>query len=43
MESNLTTPAIVIFTTNDCAGVWNDVLLGIEEEGILFDSGEPFN
>ena len=36
MESNLTTPAIVIFTSADCADVWNDVLLGIEEEGIPF-------
>ena len=36
MESNLTTPAIVIFTTAGCADVWNDLLLGIEEEGIPF-------
>ena len=36
MESNHTTPAIVIFTTSDCIAVWNDVLLGIEEEGIPF-------
>ena len=36
MESNLTTPAIVIFTTAGCADVWSDVLLGIEEEGIPF-------
>ena len=36
MESNLNTPAIVIFTTGDYADTWNDVLLGIEEEGIPF-------
>ncbi|SUX73044.1 propanediol utilization: diol dehydratase reactivation [Citrobacter freundii] len=36
MESNLTTPAIVIFTTADCSDVWSNVLLGIEEEGIPF-------
>ncbi|HAU4328662.1 glycerol dehydratase reactivase beta/small subunit family protein [Citrobacter freundii] len=36
MESNLTTPAIVIFTVGDCTSRWNDVLLGIEEEGIPF-------
>lgn len=36
MESNLTAPAIVIFTIGDCATLWNDVLLGIEEEGIPF-------
>ncbi|AUV26878.1 glycerol dehydratase reactivase beta/small subunit family protein [Citrobacter sp. RHBSTW-00678] len=36
MESNLTTPAIVIFATAGCTDVWSDVLLGIEEEGIPF-------
>ncbi|EPJ3205425.1 glycerol dehydratase reactivase beta/small subunit family protein [Citrobacter youngae] len=36
MESNLTVPAIVIFAMGDCANIWNDVLLGIEEEGIPF-------
>ena len=36
MESNLTTPAIVIFTIDGCDGLWREVLLGIEEEGIPF-------
>nr|AAP48664.1 PduH [uncultured bacterium] len=36
MESNLSAPAIVIFTLGDCTSLWNDVLLGIEEEGIPF-------
>lgn len=36
MESNLSAPAIVIFTQGDCASLWSDVLLGIEEEGIPF-------
>ncbi|WP_196210276.1 glycerol dehydratase reactivase beta/small subunit family protein [Citrobacter sp. Res13-Sevr-PEB04-36] len=36
MESNLSAPAIVIFTQGDCTSLWNDVLLGIEEEGIPF-------
>lgn len=36
MESNLTAPAIVIFSMGDCASRWHDVLLGIEEEGIPF-------
>ena len=36
MDSNVTTPAIVISTIGDCLAVWNEVLLGIEEEGIPF-------
>ncbi|WP_213134010.1 glycerol dehydratase reactivase beta/small subunit family protein [Citrobacter sp. FP75] len=36
MESNLSAPAIVIFAQGDCTSLWNDVLLGIEEEGIPF-------
>lgn len=36
MESNLSAPAIVIFTTGEDMSLWNDVLLGIEEEGIPF-------
>ncbi|MBA7801024.1 glycerol dehydratase reactivase beta/small subunit family protein [Citrobacter freundii] len=36
MESNLSAPAIVIFTLGEDISLWNDVLLGIEEEGIPF-------
>lgn len=36
MDSNHTAPAIVITAIDGCGGLWNDVLLGIEEEGIPF-------
>ncbi|POT59547.1 propanediol dehydratase [Citrobacter amalonaticus] len=36
MDSNNNTPAIVILTIGDSISAWNDVLLGIEEEGIPF-------
>lgn len=36
MDSNLSTPAIVISPLGDCLAVWQEVLLGIEEEGIPF-------
>ncbi len=35
MDSNHSAPAIVITVINDCASLWHEVLLGIEEEGIL--------
>ncbi|EHC50576.1 Propanediol dehydratase reactivation factor small subunit [Salmonella enterica subsp. enterica serovar Hvittingfoss str. A4-620] len=36
MDSNHSAPAIVITVINDCASLWHEVLLGIEEEGIPF-------
>ncbi len=36
MDSNASTPAIVISTIDDGIAVWKEVLLGIEEEGIPF-------
>lgn len=36
MDSNASTPAIVISTIDDGITVWKEVLLGIEEEGIPF-------
>ena len=36
MDSNHRAPAIVITTIADCDGLWREVLLGIEEEGIPF-------
>lgn len=36
MDSNISTPAIVIAPVGDCLTVWQEVLLGIEEEGIPF-------
>ncbi|QUJ00122.1 propanediol dehydratase [Salmonella enterica subsp. enterica] len=35
MDSNHSAPAIVITVINDCASPGHEVLLGIEEEGIL--------
>ncbi|EIK8514143.1 propanediol dehydratase reactivase beta subunit PduH [Salmonella enterica] len=32
MDSNHSAPAIVITVINDCASLWHEVLLGIEEE-----------
>ena len=34
MDSNHTAPAIVIAAIDGCDGLWREVLLGIEEEGI---------
>lgn len=36
MDSNHSAPAIVITVISDCASLWHEVLLGIEEEGIPF-------
>jgi len=36
VDSNLTTPAIVIVPVGDSLSLWQEVLLGIEEEGIPF-------
>lgn len=36
MDSNHTAPAIVITAIDGCDGLWREVLLGIEEEGIPF-------
>ncbi len=36
MDSNHTAPAIVIAAIDGCDGLWREVLLGIEEEGIPF-------
>ena len=36
MDSNHSAPAIVIAAIDGCDGLWRDVLLGIEEEGIPF-------
>lgn len=36
MDSNANTPAIVISTIGDALSDWQEVLLGIEEEGIPF-------
>ncbi|HFZ8993009.1 TPA: glycerol dehydratase reactivase beta/small subunit family protein [Citrobacter freundii] len=36
MDSNYHIPAIVIASVGDAIALWNDVLLGIEEEGIPF-------
>lgn len=36
MESKEHTPAIVVTEIGDCISTWNEVLLGIEEEGIPF-------
>lgn len=36
MGTNSQTPAIVISAPGDSMAAWNDVLLGIEEEGIPF-------
>lgn len=36
MDSNSTVPAIVISASGESLSGWNDVLLGIEEEGIPF-------
>lgn len=36
MDSNSNAPAIVISAIGDSLSVWNEVLLGIEEEGIPF-------
>ncbi len=36
MDSNHSAPAIVITVIGDCDGLWREVLLGIEEEGIPF-------
>ncbi|TLV21361.1 propanediol dehydratase [Klebsiella indica] len=36
MDSNPGVPAIVIIAIGDCINLWNEVLLGIEEEGIPF-------
>ncbi|EFL1981388.1 TPA: glycerol dehydratase reactivase beta/small subunit family protein [Escherichia coli] len=36
MNSNQSIPAIIITTLSDCSTVWQEVLLGIEEEGIPF-------
>ncbi len=41
MDSNHSAPAIVITVINDCASLWHEVLLGIEEEGILPASASP--
>ena len=36
MDSNHSAPAIVIAAIDGCDGLWREVLLGIEEEGIPF-------
>ncbi|ELD0413633.1 glycerol dehydratase reactivase beta/small subunit family protein [Escherichia coli] len=36
MESKECAPAIVVMEIGDCITIWNEVLLGIEEEGIPF-------
>ena len=36
MESKEYAPAIVVMEIGDCITIWNEVLLGIEEEGIPF-------
>ena len=36
MESKEHVPAIVVIKIGDCINTWNEVLLGIEEEGIPF-------
>lgn len=41
MESKEHTPAIVVTEIGDCISTWNEVLLGIEEEGILSHSTYP--
>ncbi|EHD0968648.1 propanediol dehydratase, partial [Escherichia coli] len=36
MESKERAPAIVVMEIGDCITTWDEVLLGIEEEGIPF-------
>lgn len=44
MDVNASTPAIVIAVSKECHPLWQEVLLGIEEEGIPFVINEsPFD
>jgi Dehydratase medium subunit. len=43
MDSNHPAPAIVITAFDGCISSWNDVLLGIEEEGIPFAIRDSFS